>query len=138
MEKTYLEIVQTLNILHDFSEKKLPQKISHAITQNIIILLDHYQVYQIQLKKIYSDYTEYMETDNEGNVKCDEHGIPNVAESVYDEFRNQVMELLNIKVNYTPYYINENLFDYDDNGIYSPLSPNDNIILHSILCRKDE
>ena len=51
-----LELIVIINILSSFNDKKLPQKISYAITRNYMILEKEYQYYDKEIKKIFSQY----------------------------------------------------------------------------------
>lgn len=121
-----LVLIDMINKLQAYSAKKLPQKISYAITRNMMELAKEYQAYDTELKKLFDSYGEYL--------KFGKDGVPIVDDKVKDEFNSQIMELLNIEIEITPHYIDQNAFDYDDNGVYDALSAQDIVILQSVLC----
>lgn len=131
-------LINISNTLQEFSGKKLPQKISYAITKNILIVSKEYEAYEKQLHTLFDRYDDHMEKDEEGNRKTDNLGIPIVDKSVEDEFREQILDLLNIQIECEFYTIPEEVFDYEDKGIYDPLSARDIIKLQSILLFEEE
>lgn len=137
MKMTNLVLVNLLNTLNLYSVKKLPQKISYAITRNLMQISKEYEVYDAQLKKIFEEYSEHMIKDEKGNVKVNQNGIPLVDAVVSDEFGEQIADLLNIEIDIDMYYINSDVFDYDDKGFYDAMSAQDIMILQSILCKSE-
>ena len=65
---TNFVLINLMNTLHAYVEKKLPQKISYAITRNIMNITREYQIYESQLKKIFDEYSEYMIKDDKGEI----------------------------------------------------------------------
>lgn len=135
MKITNYVLVNLINILGTYKNIKLPQKISYAITKNIMLLSAEYEVYKTQFENLINEYREHLVKDAEGNITYNNNGIPIVDESVFEEFNEQIVDLLNIQVNVDFYYIDFDIFNYDDrNGRYDVLSANDIISLQSILC----
>lgn len=138
MKTTNFVITNILNILNKFGDKRLPQKISYAITKNIITINKEYQVYETQLKKLFEQYNEYIQKDEHGEPKFTQNGIPIVDKSVEKEFNDKVEELINFEIDVELYHIDADVFDYDDTvGKYDVLSANDILILQSVLCEKE-
>lgn len=135
MKLTNIEIVNIINILERYSEKKLPQKISYAITKNILILKEDYLCYEKELNKIFDIYDADLQKDEEGKLIRSENGIPLLKKGSNNSFVKDVTELLNITVDINLYKINSELFDYIDvENRYDPLSPKDIIVLQDVLC----
>ena len=135
MKLTNIEIVNIINILEQYSEKKLPQKISYAITKNILILKEDYLCYEKELNKIFDIYDADLQKDEEGKLIRSENGIPLLKKESNNSFVKDVTELLNITVDINLYKINSELFDYiDSENRYDPLSPKDIIVLQDVLC----
>lgn len=135
MKLTNLQIINYMNVLEAYAQKKIPQKISYAITHNFMIISKEYQIYESQLKKIFDIYKDHMLVDDDGNYRLNQNGIPMVEESITEEFNEQINDLLNIEIEVQIYTIDFALFDYDDrNGLYDTLSANDILVLQSVLC----
>ena len=134
---TNFTLVNMVNALQNYSDKKLPQKISFAITRNLIKISKEYDVYDTQLKKLFESYSDHMVKDDEGNIQTYDSGIPIVDDSIKAEFDEQISELLNIEIEVDMYYIDPDVFDYDDKGIYDAMSAQDIMVLQSILCKQD-
>ena len=135
MKFSNIEIVNMMNLLEKYSNSKLPQKIGYAITRNLIMISKEYQVYETQLKKIFDTYDEYVIKDNEGNAVVNDFGIPTVKEEKSDEFYKELTDLLNIKIDLNLYWIDEEVFNYDDAaGLYDALPAKEILTLQSILC----
>lgn len=134
-----LELLNMMNILNAFAEKKLPQKISYAITRNLILLQKDYDCYMKSLKKLFSDYDEYIIKDENGDMVSNDLGIPIVGSEVQKEFNEELSNLLNIEIEIEPYHIPENVFDYEDNvHCYDSLSAVDIINLQHVLCKQEK
>lgn len=138
MKVTNFGVVGILNQLNKYSERKLPQKISYAITRNIILATNEYKIYEVQLNKLMEEYSGYMIKDEFGNLKINDAGIPEVEEAVKKEYYEKLAELLNVEIDMNIYTIGESAFNYEDNEKYDNLSPNEIIQLQSILCLKSE
>lgn len=137
MKMTNFTLVNMVNVLQNYSDKKLPQKISFAITRNLMKLSKEYGVYDAQLKKLFETYSDHMVKDDNGNMQTYDSGIPIVDDSIKAEFDEQIAELLNIEIEVDMYYIDPEVFDYDDKGIYDAMSAQDIMVLQSILCKQD-
>lgn len=139
MEIKNRDLVNIMSILEKYGNLKLPQRISYAITKNGMILSKDYNIYEAELKKIFSQYNKYMLKDSEGNIRCNSIGVPLVDEEHSVEFNDCISELLDIEIKVEFYYISDSLFEYDDNsGKYDALSAKDIIILQSILCKNED
>lgn len=134
MKVTNFGLVGMLNQLNKYSERKLPQKISYAITRNIILATNEYKIYETQLNKLMEEYSDDMVKDESGNLKINDAGIPEVNDSVKAEYFDKLAELLNLEIELNIYTIDESVFDYDDDDKYDSLSPKEIINLQSILC----
>lgn len=137
MKITNFTMINMINILQSYSDKKLPQKISFAITRNLMKVTKEYGVYDTQLKKLFESYSDHMVKNDDGNMQTYDSGIPIVDDSIKAEFDEQISELLNIEIEVDMYYINPDVFDYDDKGIYDAMSAQDIMVLQSILCKQD-
>ena len=138
MKMTNLTMVNLLNMLNVYGRKKLPQKISYAITRNLMILSNDYKIYEEQLQKIFSDFGKYIEKNEDGSLKLRENGIPVVDNAVEDDFNKELSDLFNIVVDIDLYYVEQKIFDYEDSDRYDPLSAVDIINLQSILCEPEK
>ncbi len=134
MKMTNLVMVNLMNTLQVYSTKKLPQKISFAITRNLMKISKEYEAYDSQLKKLFESYSDHIIKDKDGNNKINASGIPIVDDSVKTEFNEQIKDLLNIEIDIDIYLIDPEIFNYDDKGIYDAMSAQDIIVLQSVLC----
>lgn len=135
MKMTNLVMVNLMNTLQAYSTKKLPQKISFAITRNLIKISKEYEIYDTQLKKLFETYSDHIIKDEDGNDKTNTNGIPIVDDSVKTEFNEQIKDLLNIEIDIEMYLVDPEIFNYDDKeGIYNAMSAQDIIVLQSVLC----
>lgn len=134
MKMTNLVMVNLMNTLQAYSTKKLPQKISFAITRNLIKISKEYEIYDTQLKKLFETYSDHIIKDKDGNDKTNTNGIPIVDDSVKAEFNEQIKDLLNIEIDLDMYLVDPEIFNYDDKGIYDAMSAQDIIVLQSVLC----
>lgn len=130
------DILTRVNILNGYCTKRFPQRISYAITRNIMIFSDEIESYNKQLKKILDSYKEYYVKDDKSEPQIDKtSGLPVIMPEHSNDFMQEVMELLEIEIDVKPYFINESLFDYDDEK-YDTMSAIDIINLQSVLCDK--
>lgn len=136
---TNLKILETLNILQNFEEKKFPQKISYGIIKNLQILNREREIYLKGLDKIITDYSEYLQRNEEGKIILNKNGLPIVNdEDMKNNFYKEIDELLSIQIEINPYFIPEATFDYENsNGRYDELSLKETILLMSILCSEE-
>ena len=137
MKITNIKLVNVANILDKYTKKKLPQKISYAITKNLMRISSEYGVYEAQLKKLFSEFDDHIKKDENGNMKMNDKGVPIVDSSVADKFYKELSDLLHIEIDIDLYQIDPDVFDYDDNGNYDPLSAEDIISLQSIICKQE-
>lgn len=138
MKITNMGIVNTINILQGFLEKKLPQKISYAITRNYLIIQKDYECYSESLNKLFAQYNEHIVKDESGNVMSNDNGVPIVDSEVSEEFNKEISTLLNIEIEVNLYQIPEEVFDYDDTDKrYDSLSAVDIMNLQTILCNQN-
>lgn len=131
-------IVNNLNILGVFVEKRLPQRISYAITRNLMLLQKEYQCYETEMKKLQEKYADsIMYTDNK-EVTRDNYGVP-ILKNAEDQknYNKDLFELLNIEVEIPLFFISNEEFNYnDDTGRYDPMSASDIMALQSVLCNE--
>jgi hypothetical protein len=131
------DILARVNVLDEYCTKRFPQRISYAITRNAKIFSDEVELYNKELKKILDDYKEYYVNDENGKPKINEaNGLPMIAPEHSNDFMHEIMELLEIEVDVNPYFIREELFDYDDSK-YDAMSAIDIMNLQNVLCEKD-
>lgn len=139
MKMTNLTMVSVMNILDSYSNKRLPQKISFTITKNLLKIRKEYEAYEIELKKIFDEYSNYFILDSNGNQATNNYGVPMVSEDKNEEYTHKINELLNLEIDMDFYQIDLDCFDYDDrNGIYDSLSVNEIATLQSMICKSDE
>ena len=101
-----------------------------------MIFSDEIESYNKQLKKILDSYKEYYVKDDKGEPQIDKaSGLPVIMPEHSNDFMQEVMELLEIEIDVKPYFIDESLFDYDDEK-YDTMSAIDIINLQSVLCDK--
>ena len=131
-----ITIVGTLNILNSFADKKLPQKISYAITRNLMLFQKEYQYYEVEMKKLEAKYDGSFVHTEKGEITRDQKGIPVLSTNQEQEAYNQELyELLNIEIDIPVYYIDSEEFNYDnDAGRYDIMSASDILTLQSVLC----
>lgn len=135
MKVTNFAVINMINTLEKFAGKKLPQKISYAITRNLFFLQKDYECYIKSLNKIFSEYDEYIVKDEEKNFMVNDLGLPIIDSKVEKEFNDDIANLLNIEIEINFYNIPENVFDYEDGlNRYDSLSAEDIINLQSVLC----
>lgn len=131
-------LIQIFNILNANSNKKFPQKISFAITKNLIQLNKDYEIYQKALEKIFSSYDDFIIKDEEGKPKVNKQGIPLIDKKYQKDFDKELTELLQTEIEINLYTIEEDAFNYEDNERYDALSPQDIYNLQNILCKQKE
>lgn len=135
MKLTNYAFVTMINNLEKNAGKKLPQKISYAITRNLILFQKDYDCYTKSLNKLFSEYEKHFVKDEQGNVTYNNMGIPVIKDEAAKEFHEELENLLNIEIEIEPFYIQEDVFDYEDNtNRYDSLSAIDIMNLQAILC----
>ena len=131
-------LISFIKILDGVSKKKMPQKISYAITKNIINLSKEYECDETELNKIFNEYSNNFVLDDNGNKTLDVNGIPIVQDNVKENYFNSLNNLLNLDIEVSIYTIDDKYFDYDDlDGRYDVLSPIEMIQLQNIICDGD-
>ena len=139
MKMTNLTMVNVMNVLDSYSNKRLPQKISFAITKNLLKIRKEYEAYEIELKKIFDEYSDYFILDGNGNQVANNYGVPMVSADKNEEYTHKINELLDMEIDMDFYQIDLDCFDYDDrNGVYDSLSVNEIATLQSMICKSDE
>lgn len=128
------DILTYVNTLNEYCGKRLPQRISYAITRNAKIFANEIDFYNESLKKILDSYKEYYVENENGEPQIDSaSGLPMVESEHKKDFMQEIFELLEIEVEVTPYFISESLFDYDDEK-YDAMSAIDIMNLQNVLC----
>ena len=138
MKLTNFSIINIYMILDRFATKKLPQKISYAITKNIYLLRDDCDCYENELKKLFDSYKDKTIKDENGETKFNQYHVPIIESKYSKEFDESLTELLNIEVEIDLYTIDDSAFNYDDTDKYDCLSPMEIMQLQDILCKPDK
>lgn len=139
MKLTNFSIVNIISTLKEFEDKKLPQKISYAITRNLMILEKDYNCYIKELNKIFEKYQNDFVKGEDGEIINDDTGLPIVDSDIADDYKNEISSLLNIELDVYIYTISLDCFDYEDEkGRYDALSAKDILKLQSILCTEEK
>lgn len=134
MNITNAEVINILNILDDYSDKKLPQKISYAITRNLMLLKKDYECYISELNKLFHKYDNHIVRDEaNARIMFNDEGIPIIDEEMSHDFQNELNSLLNIEINTELYTVSFDTFDYNDER-YDALAAKDILTLQSVLC----
>lgn len=131
MKVNNFTLVNMMNNLKRFGEKKLPQKISYAIMKNIYIINKDIEIYEKSLQKIIDSYKEYFVKD-----ETLENGLPKVDDEHMEDYITEINELLAFEVDIDLYYIDEDVFDYEDSDRYDSISAADLIQLRMIICKE--
>lgn len=131
--KNYV-LIKLLNDLSRFESRRLPQKISYAIIKNIMVLKQEYVIYEKQLKNLIDSYADKCVKDKNGNITFRKDGIPVIKDEHTDEFNKELSNLLNSEVEVDMYRIDSENFNYQDESKYDALTPEENMLLISILC----
>ena len=134
MKMSNYTMVNVLNTLNSFGNKKLPQKISYAITRNIMIFRKEYEFYEREFGKLLVKYDKDIEKDVDGNIVHNKDGVPVVNGEASKDFYNELNELLMIELDISIYQISPEVFDYEDSERYDAMSASEIIQLQSILC----
>lgn len=139
MKVTNIQILEYLGILQKFEDKIYPQKISYGILKNLQIFSKEYEIYTKTLQKILAAYEDKIVKDENGQPVTDFNGLPTVKDEYKEEYYQEISDLLLMEVEVTPYYVPEEIFDYENpNGRYDTISPKDMFMLVSILCKSSE
>lgn len=138
MKITNFDLIQINNVLEESGKKKLPQRINFAIIKNLKILKEDLDTYQESLQSLFKDYDEWMIKDENGQLKIDAQGIPEVEESHRVEFQTELIDLLNLQIDLNLYQLDESVFNYEDNDRYDALSAQEIMNLQNVLCKEEE
>lgn len=138
MKITNIGILEINTFLSQYEDKKFPQKIAFAIMKNLSIYANEQKFYQDALKKILQKYDEYFEKDENGENKTLENGLPIISKDHEEDFYGEINDLLNVVTEVEPYYIDKEVFEYEDNGKYDLLSAKEMFLLMSVLCKPEE
>ena len=139
MKTTNIQILDNLNFLQKFEDKIYPQRLSYGILKNLQILSKEQEIYTKALQKIVTAYNDKVEKDEEGNDLYEDNGLPKIVEECREGFYKEINDLLLLEVEIFPYYIQEEIFDYENpTGRYDSLTPRDMFMLMSILCKPTE
>lgn len=136
MELKNYELIQYVNELKKYSDKKYPAKISYAIIKNFNIFSNELKNYNDCLAKIMESYKGHFVKDEDGNVTMSQNGIPVVQDEYMEPFIGEINQLLGESVTIDRYTISPDCFDYDDRGIYDVMTVNEMGILSEILCEE--
>ena len=131
MKVNNFTLVNMMNNLKRFGEKKLPQKISYAIMKNIYIINKDIEIYEKSLQKIIDSYKDYFVKD-----EILENGLPKVDDEHMEDYITEINELLAFEVDIDLYYIDEDVFNYEDSDRYDSISAADLIQLRMIICKE--
>lgn len=138
MKMTNAVLVGFINALSSFEEKKLPQKISYAITRNMIVAQKEYGIYESQLKKIIKDFEQFIIKDDDDKPIFEENGLPKIVDSEKENFAHEINDLMGVEIDFDLYNIDISAFDYEDSERFDPLSPADIMLLQSMICKTEE
>lgn len=139
MKTTNIQILDSLNFLQKFEDKIYPQRLSYGILKNLQILSKEQEIYTKALQKIVTAYNDKVEKDEDGKDLYESNGLPKIVEESKEDFYKEINDLLLLEVEISPYYIQEEIFDYENpTGRYDSLTPKDMFMLMSILCKPAE
>lgn len=131
-------LLEMFTTLDGFANKKLPQRLSYAITKNIMNIKPDFECYNKEIKKLVEQYDDKMIKDADGNIRFNKSGIPLVKPEYASDFSEALNELLNIEVELNIYYVDDSIFNYDDSNKYDVMSAMDIFKLQDIMCKKEE
>lgn len=87
-------IVNTINVLGELNNAKLPVKVAYAITKNINKINSELKAYNEEKAKLIDKYSE---KDKEGKLKADEYGNVILKEEHIEDWNRDIKELLSIE-----------------------------------------
>ena len=87
-------IANTINVLGELNNAKLPVKVAYAITKNINKINTELKAYNEEKAKLIDKYSE---KDEEGKLKTDEIGNVNLKEEHIEDWNRDIKELLSIE-----------------------------------------
>lgn len=87
-------IVNTINVLGDLNNAKLPVKVTYAITKNINKINSELKAYNKEKTKLID---KYGEKDKEGKLKVDKKGNIPLKKEHIEDYNRDIAELLSIE-----------------------------------------
>lgn len=87
-------IVNTIAVLGELNNVKLPVKVAYAITKNINKINNELKPYNEEKAKLID---KYGEKDKEGKLKADEFGNVNLKKEYIGDWNRDIKELLSIE-----------------------------------------
>ncbi len=87
-------IVNTINVLGELNNAKLPVKVAYAITKNINKINSELKPYNEEKAKLMD---KYCEKDEEGKLNANEHGEVKIKEEHMEDWNRDIEELLSIE-----------------------------------------
>lgn len=87
-------IVNTINVLGELNNAKLPVKVAYAITKNINKINSELKAYNEEKAKLID---KYGEKDKEGKLKADKYGNVTLKEEYIQDWNRDIAELLSIE-----------------------------------------
>lgn len=87
-------IVNTINVLGELNNAKLPVKVAYAITKNINKINSELKAYNEEKTKLID---KYAEKDEEGELKTNEIGNVILKEEHIEDWNRDIGELLSIE-----------------------------------------
>ena len=88
------KILNTINVLGNLNNTKLPIKLAYAISKNINKIDIELKTYNDEKAKLIN---KYAEKDKEGKVISNEHGHIIIEEKHKEDWNNDISELLSIE-----------------------------------------
>jgi hypothetical protein len=139
MKVKHSGLIVMMDNMQYFGNKRLPQKVSYAITKNLLNLTKHYSCYEKELEKILKFYGEHIEKDDNDENVIGSDGFPVIKdEELSEKMKQEIKDLLDIEIEIDMYQIDQELLDYEDNDRYDPLTLNEILTLNSTIVRQDE
>ena len=135
MKVKNIDLINYNSILSNFIEKRLPQRISFAITKNKIVIEKELEAYKKSLDKIVGGYEEFFVRNENGEVQTLSIGVPEVDVDHMDSYIKDIDELLSIEQDIDLYFLEESAFDYEDSDRYDAMSAMDIFSLQAVLCK---
>ena len=87
-------IVNTINVLGELNNAKLPVKVAYAITKNINKINTELKAYNEEKAKLID---KYGEKDKEGKLKVDKKGNIPLKKEHIEDYNRDIKELLSIE-----------------------------------------
>ncbi|WP_305153814.1 hypothetical protein [uncultured Clostridium sp.] len=87
-------IVNSINILGELNNARLPIKVAYAITKNINKIDSELKAYNEEKAKLID---KYGEKDKEGKLKADEYGNVTLKKEHIEDWNKDIKELLSIE-----------------------------------------